>query len=647
MMKKKCFFMLLAILSSVLLVAQNSKEELRDSTYINNVLEKVSNFLMESDQDSAFELINEADSLSVKINYLSGKFHSRLKLGVLEYYKGDHLKSISYYKKAQLVAIAMKDSTNIGRSLHNIGLSYYFLGEYHQTMKIYLEASNYLMKSNYLTVVNYLGLGEVHNIFKQHEKALTHLVMALEQWNDKIRMDLKAEILIELGRTYLMINKTEVAYKSFKEAEKLFELFDSPFTQASLYENLSKYYLYEGNISMAQDYALRAYKLTADNTFVTIKPRILQVLGDIYAARGNYDRSKKYYIESLDLLKKTTDKEIEAKTYLSLMRLSEKSNNSDDASYYADRYIRLNDSLTSEENVRIISNLAEVYEAEKKDKIIAQNALQLQKKENQLLKKNKQNNRFVIVISILLAGLIFIIAVYKQLQKVKEKEIKELRQKIKLSRLLAVMEGEEKERNRIAEDLHDGINGDLTAFKFQIAKIYEEDLHSEKNLQKLLTTVDDTIEEVRSISRNLAPPMFLSENFSAVIRNYCDSLSVGRKLRINFLEYGKIKKLKRPNNIILYRVVQELLTNIVKHSKASEVLLQINYHDTYLILQVEDNGIGFNVEKIKTGLGINNIKSRLALLETSYNLESSSKGTLVTIKLYYDKLMDVKTEEFA
>lgn len=213
----------------------------------------------------------------------------------------------------------------------------------------------------------------------------------------------------------------------------------------------------------------------------------------------------------------------------------------------------------------------------------------------------------------------------------KEKELKEERQK----HLTALMDGQEIERNRIAREIHDGLGQYLLALKLRIQNILGG-IAAEENLKETNKILIKTLEETKRIGNNLLPleleEMGLLPSLKQLINDFRESSAI----QTDFVHYQVPYKLDHKTKTYIYRIIQEALTNVMKHAAASEVNVQILCNNEQLTLLLQDNGKGFitsNLKKFK-GNGINNILNRVSILNGSCHFESSIKeGTLITIKI--------------
>ena len=264
----------------------------------------------------------------------------------------------------------------------------------------------------------------------------------------------------------------------------------------------------------------------------------------------------------------------------------------------------------------------------------------LLKQELNLIKSRKEKQFFYILVfamALILLGLWYF---FKQRQKLKNQEIESLKQNQEITNLEALIDGEEKERKRIAQELHDGLNGDLSAIKYRLSSLQDSSLcvTDSENVMKIITMIDESCAQVRSISHNLMPSSILEYGLIESVREYCIKINNSNSFKIEFQTFGTNLSLPKKTETIIYRIIQELVTNILKHAKATEAMIQLNYREDELFITVEDNGIGFDTTKVSEGIGHKNIKTRVAFLNAQLNVDSSTKGTSYTISIDLNKI---------
>jgi two-component system, NarL family, sensor kinase len=304
--------------------------------------------------------------------------------------------------------------------------------------------------------------------------------------------------------------------------------------------------------------------------------------------------------------------------------------------YNAQReYLKIVEQINNRQQTYIIYDLENKYQLTKKDEEIAKQQLVLEQNKTAMLKRKNEFRVALFGSLLLLIISLGLVLLYRQNQKIKNKQIESLKARKKLNKLEALIEGEEKERKRIAQDLHDGINGDLSVIKYKITSVNQDNFETKEKeeFEQAVSMLDNAIEQVRHISHNLAPPSLQNFNLIEAIQQYCSKISGSNTLKINFQNYGELLTLNKDTETAIYRIVQEGINNIVKHSKASEALVQINNHDNNLHITIEDNGIGFNINNKYEGLGLKNIRSRIELLKGELSIDSTNTGTSIQINI--------------
>ena len=201
----------------------------------------------------------------------------------------------------------------------------------------------------------------------------------------------------------------------------------------------------------------------------------------------------------------------------------------------------------------------------------------------------------------------------------------------------AVIDAEESERKRIAEDLHDGIGQTLSGLKLACAGIAER-LHSSEGrdaLGRLTHSLDEACSEVRTLSHRMRPKALNELGLIPAIEDML-SRSLGHSdISYTFDHYGLGKRPGEAVEVALYRILQELVNNIIRHSQATEASVQLYRNNQWIVLVVEENGVGFEYDAVKgRGIGLLNIQSRVEAVGGEVHYETTpGSGTVVTIRL--------------
>ena len=207
----------------------------------------------------------------------------------------------------------------------------------------------------------------------------------------------------------------------------------------------------------------------------------------------------------------------------------------------------------------------------------------------------------------------------------------------------AIIDGQEQERQRIAADLHDAINPLLSTAKLNVELLAEKyetlDTSAKSNFNNVIVLLERSMNDIKAISANLIPAVLKDFGLLQALNDLCKKISQGETLEVNFDTHGLKKRLDSKSELTLFRIVQELLNNIIKHAWASKVEVQLVQHKKSLVLMVTDDGKGLDqpFDKLqKKGLGFRNIKSRVQSLNGKMEVDSvKKKGTTMTVELPY------------
>ena len=230
----------------------------------------------------------------------------------------------------------------------------------------------------------------------------------------------------------------------------------------------------------------------------------------------------------------------------------------------------------------------------------------------------------------------------EQQHEIDQQKIRELEDNIKISSMQSMIVGQEKERQRIAVDLHDSLGGLLSAVKLQFDNVRAKlnghmQLDQYQHATKLL---DTAVEEVRNISRNLQPGALKELGLISAIKDLINRFEGEAYPEIFFQYYNIDDKLDDMTALSIYRIIQELITNTIKHATAHEILIQLSIEQNDIVVEYEDDGKGFDPLQLtgKKGMGVDNIQSRVNYLKGSLSFNSKeNEGVSYLIRIPYYK----------
>lgn len=207
-------------------------------------------------------------------------------------------------------------------------------------------------------------------------------------------------------------------------------------------------------------------------------------------------------------------------------------------------------------------------------------------------------------------------------------------------RISAILEGQEKERSRIAKDLHDGLGQMLTAIKMNVNMTVEDP----SRLHLLYKIIDDAIQESVRISENLLPSTLKDFDLPTCLKSLCSQIAATTTVHIRFECFGRISPIAQIVKINFYRIVQEAINNALKHAEADVVTVQLNEEDHWIHLTIEDDGKGMSTEQTSDGIhhGLGNMRDRAEIMGGKFSVESDkNRGTLIIVQApVVDKTMN-------
>ncbi|WP_158286558.1 sensor histidine kinase [Chitinophaga sp. S165] len=302
----------------------------------------------------------------------------------------------------------------------------------------------------------------------------------------------------------------------------------------------------------------------------------------------------------------------------------------------------LSDSLHESDLTNDINDLEMKYQrAESQKEIIT-----LKAKNEQAALSAKNSRLYSILFAsttlLLLVVAIFALLYYRSNKKLlvqkelnHQQELKEIEQQQRLQFGQAVLQGEEQERRRLARDLHDGLGGMLAGVKINLSGQVEKMASEQQGeLKKIIKQVDDSVTELRRIAHNMMPVNLLRSGLQAALKDLSESLMTDA-VKIDFQAYGIEPSIPEQTQINIYRIIQEMLANAIRHADASSIMLQCSQDgDTFLITQ-EDNGKGFDTSAHAKGIGLSNIRNRVGFLRGTMDITSViNEGTTINIELH-------------
>ena len=504
-------------------------------------------------------------------------------------FQNEFATALTYYFKALEQAELSKDPNLIAKCYTNLGIFYVTKKDLKLAEENHLKALEIRQKlPPSLELANvYENLGILNRDQEKYAEALNYYFKSLDIYKEKDDSSSIAFSYNDIGAAYSFMGNVEKAEKYLLESiairKRINEVSELAYTLNYLGENYER----KGNFKLAEFYLKEALKTATENNFLKQRRESLESISNFY------ERNKMY----------------------------------DSAFYYSKMHRLFKDSLLQQDNEETIAKLTTKFQTAKKEKIIEQ-------------QKTDLNRRKYLIWALSLFSLLILVLAWTFYQRYKLNQQKKLQETIMEQQDMAtkaVLEAEENERHRIAADLHDGIGQLLTAARLNMEALSEKLVISNENeriiYDKALSLVDESCKEVRNVSHNIMPNSLIKFGLGNAIKDFIEKIE-SKQLSINLNIVGLNTPLDSKIELILYRVLQEAINNVIKHAKANQLDICIERDEDGLRITIEDNGIGFNkADMVKAnGIGMKNIIARIEFLKGELDIDTKpGRGTLLAI----------------
>lgn len=594
---------------------------------------------------------NPNDSLGIRLKILSYQL-----LALNNTNKGLHQESKNYYIKGAELSEKHNETNLYYTHIHGLASTYVTLGKTQEALKLFEKCIQF-SNDEELILGSYINLGSIYSSLSKYETSNQYLQKAKAICEkESYRTQPLINILINIGDNYLSKAETEAALTVFKEAKKISSQYR--FSNLELIA-LSKI----GTILYQQkkdDEALLTFSTTLYKAIslgnLDIEMNSYLMMEKISARKQDfknaYSYGKRYYsikdsidnsiteeeINKLEVRFKTLEKEKTIKL-LKIENLNKSLNiKNKDASL---EKLKLQQTIIAKQNENKVLQLENGVEKRKNEIILL--------KEKEALKAVELDRERTIKYIVLVAFFILLVPIaglliiyYQKLQaqsllNLKEKQINEqqvisLKKDQELKLIKASVRGQDLERKKIAQEMHDSIGGNLAAIKLQFSQLSN---HPNK-LKLIYSQLDDTYEQVRNLSHNLLPKKIRENDFVFLIKEYISTVENASDIKINLSFYNEkaINKISKILQNELFSIFQELTTNTLKYAKAKTIDIQLDYLDSGLFFVYEDDGIGFNLSQTTLGIGLTNIKNRVENYNGILHIDSKpNRGTSINIEI--------------
>lgn len=697
---KNMLFTTLLLLSNFLF-GQNEKidslkHKLNSTASINSKIDVMNELawqLKNSNIEEGLSYAKKARLLSDSINYQDGFITSLNRLGTLYINNGDYKRSNENYKIILNLEKKRNDTFGIARAQNQLGIIHKRLGDYRTAISFAQKSiKNFsLLGKDKLVASATNNIGSLYKRLGRYEEAINAFRTSLtlrEKLKDSIGM---ANCFLNLGTFHNELGNYNIALENLDKSEVLFLRHKKDLGLSKVYTNKGNSYFKLENSNKALEFYKKSIEIKDKLGVQANRDIVLNNIGIIYKNQGEFNTALSYFKKSAELKEKENINSYSG-VYNNIGSLFQESKDLEEAlSYYHKSLLEAKNNNNAIVQLEVLKNISEIYAElglynksvqynniynsfRDSIEISYKNAMELkvnydeEKKQLELLKKDKEiskanlaqsiseNKRkqtmiWALSIGFLLLTVLFfsIWQVSKQKQqillsekneKIAQQKNQELLKNHELKTINTMMEAQEKERKRIASDLHDRLGSTLAMVKVHFKSV-EDNIENLENYNKSQYEIannllDSACEEIRKIAHNMSSGLLSKFGLVAALNELKRTLEKANQLEIDFLHHGLDDRLDNIIEINVYRIVQELISNVLRHANANEITIQLIRSQNGLEIMVIDDGKGFDVndKEFKEGMGLLGIRTRLEKLKGEIQIDSGKgAGTTITIEI--------------
>jgi len=548
-------------------------------------------------------------------------------LGELE----NALESFQEAKSHKKIAGNEASATRIN---NRVGVALLRLKRHQEALEVFLESAAYFEETD-----NELNLALVHNnmagLFADtgdYPNSVKYNELALPVFREEGVQQYEIITLTNLAGQYLKLNEWDKALQYNRQAQAIAEELQDQYALGIIYNNFGQIYFEQGEIERSLEYYEQSLEAKQS---IGQSSNLVPTYNNLGQALTQLNRPE----EAIGYLKKGFEFAQGDELWHITSNLSKAfsvAGEPDSAAHYLDMTIAYRDSIFTIERQSVIDELRTEYETEQQQMEIAQ------------LEASQRQNRNLLAVLTGLLGTTFIIAfllvknnrkkriIAQQNEKLEKQNVEKLLKEQEVIGINAMLEGQDQERRKIAEELHDTIGSSLATLKLYVESLEDskKQEHYKELHHKTSQLLEQTYDEVRKIAHAKSTGVLIKKGLVPAVESMALKISEARSLKTQVIGTGLEDRLENSLEISIFRTIQELLSNAVKHAKAKELIIQITQFESTLTILVEDDGVGFDPKNIQWGLGYSTIQNRMDKLNGEMTIDSTpGNGTTVILNL--------------
>lgn len=606
-------------------------------TKINTIINLSRQYFIARDS-LAIGAAREALKLSEDMGYKEGVGKSMLFLG-LSWADLEPDSALHYYlKSSEILSPLNHPWAHFGYK--NAGDLYINKGWFPEALECVFKVFEITRKNgDTLQMVESLSsMGFLHNNIQNYEEAIRWQRKALEMLGTKEQPSRRGLILGRIGINYDDLGKYDSAVYYNTLAIELFRKAGDDFYVAQWMSNLANTYLKMNNYAEAERLLSEALRL---NTYDDRKPNIYNNLAKVYIETGRYQLSITALDSAFYFAEKFQRQDLLSEAWYRTYELNKATGKINQALEAYIKYAEMRNSILNETKTGQLAQMFARYETKSKER-----ALLMEKAEKERIVKEKIEAElsasrtrkwfWVVILGLVILAHVGLV-IYLRMKRRALKERDQAIIKEQERGLAAIIQAQEDERRKIAKDLHDGVGQQISAismnFQAFTRKIAKDIPDLGNDTEKIKRMIFETSEEIRSISHQMMPRALTQFGLVDAMEDIVEISFKNSNIQVEFSVQNMDDRLPQEVETGIYRIAQELISNVIKHAGASIVFIELSRINNSIMLTVKDDGIGIK-QSDNRGIGITNITSRVNALNGSFTIEAMpDKGTLATIKI--------------
>lgn len=541
------------------------------------------------------------------------------------FYMGSVYDSAQYYLDRALMQAKQTEEERLVAVIHvAFGNLAQAQSQYHFALNEYLQALAIFEKLSYTAGLAplYSNIAAMYQNIHHFDQALQYLQLAREQAEANADDQSLAGIYIALSDIALTQGAPmEVSMDYVNEAIRLNIAIDHQPNIAVSYLTLAKIHYTHDEFAAAMLAAEKGLQIAEKTEFPSLIAHAYVEISNVFLHQDLFRQA----MEAADraLSQETRDANITMNAYTNLAISHAHLGNPELTELHLDLYRAEVDQYATQHYQRSLSELEILFETEKKE-------IQIQYLERQRQYYMGLGIILVLLVLILIGFLVNRYRLALSRKRLAEAETEQLKKEKQLIAVQAALDGEAAERSRLARDLHDGLGSMLSVVKFNLPQMDKGALIESvdvERFQRALGMLDDSIQELRRVAHHMMPESLLRFGLRVSLSDFCDSVP-----GVSFHYFGDEVRLSEKLEVLVYRCIHELVNNALKHADAEQINVQLIQEEGRISFTVQDNGKGFDPENTSEGMGLMNIRQRIAAFDGDLNIYSSPSGTEVHVE---------------